>query len=130
MTEALRTGFQYEYVRATIEAEDFAGSKIPLVPEVLLRLFLELNPIDSLRIKAGGSYVGESFRGSDFLNNQLKMEDYWLYDLSVNYDFSDRATLFGGIDNLFDEKYLSTAFGTGLYPGEGRKATIGLRYSF
>lgn len=130
MTEALRTGFLYEYVRATIEAEDFAGSKIPLVPEVLLRLFLELNPIDSLRIKAGGSYVGESFRGSDFLNNQLKMEDYWLYDLSVNYDFSDRATLFGGIDNLFDEKYLSTAFGTGLYPGEGRKATIGLRYSF
>ena len=66
MTEALRTGFQYEYVRATIEAEDFAGSKIPLVPEVLLRLFLELNPIDSLRIKAGGSYVGESFRGSIF----------------------------------------------------------------
>ena len=58
------------------------------------------------------------------------MEDYWLYDLSVNYDFSERATLFGGIDNLFDEEYLSTAFGTGLYPGEGRKATIGLRYSF
>ena len=29
MTEALRTGFLYEYVRTTIEAEDFAGSKIP-----------------------------------------------------------------------------------------------------
>jgi len=31
---------------------------------------------------------------------------------------------------LLDEEYLSTAFGTALYPGEGRKVRGGLRYSF
>ena len=36
----------------SLKREIIAGSKIPLVPEVLLRLFLELNPIDSLRIIA------------------------------------------------------------------------------
>jgi outer membrane receptor protein involved in Fe transport len=74
--------------------------------------------------------VGESFHGSDFSNSGIKIEDYWLYDLGVNYELSKRATLFGGVENLFGEEYLSTAFGTGLYPGEGRKARIGLRYSF
>ena len=57
------------------------------------------------------------------------MEDYWLYDLIVNYDFSDRATLFGGIDNLFDEKYRRPLLELDCIRG-GRKATIGLRYSF
>jgi outer membrane receptor protein involved in Fe transport len=74
--------------------------------------------------------VGESFRGSDFTNATVKMEDYWLYDLGMNYELSERATLFGGVENLFDEEYLSTAFGSGLYPGEGRKVRVGLRYSF
>ena len=74
--------------------------------------------------------MGESFRGSDFSNTAVKMEDYWLYDLGINYELSESVTLFGGVENLLDEEYLSTAFGTGLYPGEGRKARVGLRYSF
>jgi outer membrane receptor protein involved in Fe transport len=50
--------------------------------------------------------------------------------LSINYELSENATLFSGVENLMDEEYLSTAFGTGLYPGEGRKVKVGLRYSF
>ena len=130
MTESLRSGLSYEYVNAQFEEGDYSDLKVPLVPEGLLRLFLELSPMDSLLLSLGGSFVGESFRGSDFSNNQEKMEDYWLYDLRMNYELSERATVFGGCDNLFDKEYVSTAFGTGLYPGEGRKATIGLRYSF
>ena len=130
MTESLRSGLSYEYVNAQFEEGDYSDLKVPLVPEGLLRLFLELRPIDSLLLSLGGSFVGESFRGSDFSNNQEKMADYWLYDLRMNYELSERATVFGGVDNLFDKEYVSTAFGTGLYPGQGRKVTAGLRYSF
>ena len=135
VTELVRSGVSYEYVRATFEAGNYSGgnylgSRVPLVPEGLIRLFLELQPIDSLLLNLGASYVGESFRGSDFSNTEAKMEDYWLYDLSVNYELSENATLFSGVENLMDEEYLSTAFGTGLYPGEGRKVKVGLRYSF
>jgi iron complex outermembrane receptor protein len=135
VSESIRSGISYEYVRATFEdgtysGLNYAGSRVPLVPEGLFRLFLELRPVDSLLLSFGGSYVGESFRGSDFSNSDTKLEDYWLFDFGVNYQLSESATLFGGIDNLLDEEYLSTAYGTALYPGEGRKATVGLRFSF
>ena len=125
----------YEYVRATFEdgtysGLNYAGSRVPLVPEGLLRLFTELRPIDSFFLSLGASYVGESFRGSDFSNSESKLEDYWLFDLVVNYQLSENANLFSGIDNLLDEEHLSTAFGTGLYPGEGRKVRAGIRLSF
>ena len=130
ITDSIRSGVSYEYVKATFEEGNYAGSRVPLVPEGLLRLYIELRPVDSLWLNLGGSYVGESFRGSDFSNTAVKMKDYWLYDLGINYELSESATLFGGVENLLDEEYISTAFGTGLYPGEGRKARVGLRYSF
>ena len=130
ITESIRSGVSYEYVKATFEEGNYDGSRVPLVPEGLIRLFLELQPVDSLLLNLGSSYVGESFRGSDFSNTEAKMEDYWLYDLSINYELSENATLFSGVENLMDEEYLSTAFGAGLYPGEGRKVKVGLRYSF
>ena len=130
ITDSIRSGVSYEYVKATFEEGNYAGSRVPLVPEGLLRVYIELYPVDSLWLNLGGSYVGESFRGSDFSNTAVKMKDYWLYDLGINYELSESATLFGGVENLLDEEYISTAFGTGLYPGEGRKARVGLRYSF
>ena len=136
MTKSILSGLSYEYVRATFEdgtysGLNYSGSRVPLVPEGLLRLFIELRPIDSFFLSVGASYVGESFYGSDFLNTGSKMEDYWLYDLSMNYEFSETASLFGGIDNLLDEEYLSSSFApsTG-YPGEGRNVRAGLRFSF
>jgi iron complex outermembrane receptor protein len=135
ISESISSGVSYEYVRATFEEGNYpggsySGSKVPLVPEGLVRLFLELKPVDSLLLSFGGSYVGESFRGSDFSNTEDKMDDYWLYDLGINYELSESATLFGSVENLLDEEYLSTAFGSGLYPGEGRKIRVGLRYLF
>jgi iron complex outermembrane receptor protein len=135
ISESILSGISYEYVRATFEEGNYpggsySGSKVPLVPEGLVRLFLELKPVDSLLLSLGASYVGESFRGSDFSNTETKMEDYWLYDLGINYEFSESATLFGSVENLLDEEYLSTAFGSGLYPGEGREVRVGVRLSF
>jgi outer membrane receptor protein involved in Fe transport len=96
----------------------------------LVRLFLEIKPTDSLHFNIGGSYVGESFVGNDLSNSNDKLEDYWLFDLLINYELSESATLFGGVDNLLDEEYLSTAYNTALYPGEGRNIRAGLRFSF
>lgn len=124
------TGVSYEFVRAKIEKGTYKDSKIPLVPKSLVRLFLELRTLDSLILNIGGSYVGESFVGNDLSNMENKLDDYWLYDICMNYQFSERATFFGGVENLLDKEYISTAYDMAMYPGEGRKATIGLRYSF
>jgi outer membrane cobalamin receptor len=124
------TGISYDFVRAKIEKGTYEDSNIPLVPESLVRLFLEIKPTDSLHFNIGGSYVGESFVGNDLSNSNDKLEDYWLFDLLINYELSESATLFGGVDNLLDEEYLSTAYNTALYPGEGRNIRAGLRFSF
>ena len=131
INEMVCSGINYEYVRATFEEGTNAGQKVPLVPESLLRVFLELNLADSLLLNFGASYVDESFIGGDFANIKEKLEDYWIYDLGINYELTEDATLFGGIENLLDKQYISSSNweGTG-YPGEGRKVTAGLRYSF
>ena len=129
-------GLSYEYVRADIESGTYKDSKIPLVAESLLRLFIELRPTDLLFLRIGSSYVGESFLGNDFFNSGDKIEDYWLSDLSINYECFGNASLFLNIENLLDENYVSTAYRsawgnpTAFYPGEGRNVTAGLRYSF
>jgi iron complex outermembrane receptor protein len=130
ITESIRSGVSYEYVNATFEEGNYAGSKVPLVPKSLMRIFMDLSPVDQLMLSLGGSYVGDCYRGSDFSNSETKLDDYWLFDLGINYQLSKSATLFGSVDNLLDEDYLSTAFGTGLYPGEGRSVQGGLRFSF
>lgn len=124
------TGISYDFVRAKIEKGTYEGSNIPLVAESLVRLFLEIKPIDTLLFNIGGSYVGESFVGNDLSNSNGKLEDYWLYDILINYELSESATFFGGVDNLLDEEYLSTGYNTALYPGEGRNVRAGLRFSF
>lgn len=135
LTKSMRFGASYEYVRATIEEGTFAGSKVPLVAEGLLRLFLESRPVDSLLLSLGGSYAGETFMGSDFTNSKDQLDSYWLYDLLLNYDLSNGLTFFAGVENLFDEEYVSTAFLDwreipGFYPGSGRSGRLGFRYSF
>ena len=140
ISKSIRSGLSYEYVKATFEdgtysGGNYAGSRVPLVPEGLLRLFADFSPVDSLLLNFGGSYVGESYRGSDFSNSEDKLGDYWVFDLGINYQLSENTTLFGGVENLLNEEYFSTAYvsafsPTAFYPGEGRKATLGLRYSF
>lgn len=130
VSDAIESGLRYEYVRAELDGGSYDGSKVPLVPESLLRLYANFDLSDDLRMNWGSSYVGKSFAGGDFANSSFKVEDYWLHDLSLDYQFGDRTTIFGGIENLFDEDFLSTAFGSGLYPGAGRSGKVGLRYSF
>ena len=61
------TGVSYEYVHAEIENGNYQDSKVPLVPESLVRFFLELRPLDSLLFNIGGSYVGRMFCRERFI---------------------------------------------------------------
>ena len=135
ISESIRSGLSYEYIKASFEAGsysggNYAGSRIPLVPEGLLDSFWELRPFDSLLMNLGDRMWEKVTEEVIFPTARKKLDDYWLFDLTVNYELSESASLFVDVENLLNEEYLSTAFGNGLYPGEGRKATFGVRYSF
>jgi iron complex outermembrane receptor protein len=130
-TEKLEARFDYSYVNAEIGGDAFDGSAVPLVPEHKLRVSMEWQPSELVRIVLGATYTDEVYVGSDFANAESQLSDYVLFDLTARYSLSEEVSVFATVDNLFDKEYVSTAFGSdALYPGVGRSAKAGVTWSF
>lgn len=61
--------------------------------------------------------------------------NYWVWDLSANYQFTKEATLFARVNNIFDQFYTDvTSYCTGpegtWYSAPGRNFEIGLQFQF
>lgn len=74
---------------------------------------------------------------ADWLGNPTKMSNYanyWVWDLSANYQFTKEATLFARVNNIFDQFYTDVGssqdpYGT-WYSAPGRNFEIGLQFQF
>ncbi len=131
LTEKLEARFDYSYVNAEIGGDAFDGSAVPLVPEHKLRVSVEWQPSEPVRIVVGATYTDEVYVGSDFANTSSQLSDYVLFDLTARYNFSEEVSVFVTVDNIFDKEHISTAFGPdALYPGIGRSAKAGVTWSF
>ena len=129
LTDKTETRANYSYAHAEIDGGAFDGSEIPLVPEHKLRVAMEHRPSDSVRIVTGASYTDSVY--IDFDNAESELSDYLLFDLSVRYAFSEDASAFVTVDNVFDKEYVSEAYGPdALYPGVGRSAKVGVTWRF
>lgn len=130
-SENIEARFDYSYVNAEIGGDVFDGSAVPLVPEHKLRVSMEWQPSEPVRIVVGATYTDEAYVGSDFANTSSQLSDYVLFDLTTRYNFSEEVSVFVTVDNIFDKEYVSTAFGPdALYPGVGRSAKAGVAWSF
>lgn len=70
-------------------------------------------------------YVGER-AGSSVPTGDRTLGSYHRVDVAVSHDFSDRLTLFGAVDNLFDKDY-QEALG---FPDAGIQVRFGATMSF
>lgn len=68
-------------------------------------------------------------------NNEMRnYANYWIWDLSANYQFTKEATLFARVNNIFDQFY--TDIGSSQdpyvtwYSAPGRNFEIGLQFQF
>lgn len=135
------------------------GDRIPGLPEHGLKLSVNWRASDALRVGAGlVAYSSQYVRGNE--NNRHKANDafrgkgelpgYAVLNLSADYRLSGDWTLFGRVDNVFDQRYATggalaenpftgpgNAFepDTGAWrseqfiaPGAPRAAWVGLRY--
>ena len=127
ISQIFRSGLSYEYIRAKFDEGDYEGSKVPLVAEGLFRLFFEIKPTDQLTVTLGSSFVGESYRGSDFENAENKLEAYWLCDFGFVFMLSDRATLFGE-SKIYSIKNMYPPLSAQLYT-QGRQGKRPLVYA-
>ena len=92
------------------------GNKIPYIPELQINFG---TGIESLNWGTfiSGNYVGESYTSANNVDDQIngngmpnarfgKIESYFIADFSAYYRITKMVKLFGGVQNLFDKKYV------------------------
>ncbi len=124
----------YTYIEAKIKDGTYEGKAIPWVPENKYSIKSEYD-LNDLALGLEYSYIGSMYSISDWENKAGKIEAYSTVNLSSSYKYKG-FNLFGGISNLFDEKYNNYAvYSTskkriGYYPAEERNYYLGLSYEF
>jgi iron complex outermembrane receptor protein len=121
---------QLAYVQTEQQAGIGRGYEVPLVPDFHTVSQLWWEPVEQLRLRGIHRYVGERYRGGDFINNQPRIEGYHLFDAQAEFDISPNCRVFVKVDNIFDSLYAESVFYGGYYPGDGRSIGIGVKLNF
>lgn len=119
----------YSLVEAIIEDGKYKGKTIPWVPKNKYSLRADYKFLKGA-IGAEYNYIGELYSTSDWENKYNKVNSYSTINLNTSYDYKG-INIFGGINNLFDEKYnLYVTKGKNYYPAEDRNYYLGISYEF
>jgi len=112
------------------------GNRIPYSPEVLGNLTLAYANERGLQLAFLAHYRGSQFgdptNRRDIPTNAAggiwggKLPSYTLVDLTGQYVFSDRWTVFGAVKNLTDKRYIA-GLRQGIYVGPERGFEVGAR---
>ncbi len=99
------------------------GNRAPRIPVDQWSMIISYQPIDPLRINLEGRYVGSRFNDS---TNLQSMRAFDVWNISANYDVTNRVQTYVRVDNIFDEKYEEVLlFGTPV-----RSIFVGLRVNY
>ncbi|WP_417331712.1 TonB-dependent receptor plug domain-containing protein [Halarcobacter sp.] len=118
-TNYLNTNFNLTY----LDTEDKTLNKeLTFTPDISASLGIDYKVTNSLNTNLSLRYIGEQYTNSQ---NSEKTEDYTLVDLGLNYRINKTASVYGGIDNIFDKEVdeeLGVNAGTYMY--------VGFRFNF
>jgi len=117
-----------------------AGNKVPYIPELVLSLGTGIES-KQWGSSISGSYVSETFSSANNVDTQLngagdpdarfgKTDAYFVMDVSAFYRIQDGVKLFAGVQNLFDERYISSRQPEGPRPGMPMFAYAGFEMDF
>jgi outer membrane receptor protein involved in Fe transport len=102
---------------------------IPLVPKYSARLGLEWQLIDPLLLAFTGTFVSSCYDGNDISNDRFaKLDPYQVFDAKLTYAFK-KFSFFGGVNNIFNERYETLAFSESYFPMPTRNFYGGISWS-
>lgn len=110
------------------------GNELPFAPNITLSLGLEYDVNDRLSIGGKVNYTGSYF--TDANNNPaVEAGNFAIFDLTASYQLSDRAEIYGYVNNVFDKRGETSLFisGTGASGGSitpPREIGLGVRATF
>ena len=133
----LNLNFGYRYVSAKFDKGDYNGKKVPAVPNNIFYFHLAYSAFDDkLLIYFDTRYRDKEYLINDMENKVKKLDSFWVSNLKLVYKPKDNLELFGGINNIFNEKYSeygsTNAAGSvrALYPSPERNYYIGIKVKF
>ena len=81
------------------------GDQIPGIPQHLLKMGAEYQPIPKLKLGADIVVVGSRFFVGDDANQNPKLPGYWVANLRASYQVTERVQVFALMNNLFNNRY-------------------------
>ncbi len=107
------------------------GFKLPYISEHQLTATLGVE-LQNWRLQISGNYASatRSQAGTGPIPSHLKVGPRTVFDVATEFYISDHLSLFGEVDNIFDEVYVAARRPAGLRPGKPRSGTIGLKLRF
>lgn len=123
----------YSYVKTEILKDNnrsIEGNEISNVPNHKLALGLDYQLNEKIKLSAMTTYSAKYYLNDE--NKGGKQNSYMITDITVNYYPIPELKLFGGINNIFNEKYYNSINenGTEFDPAAERNFVFGFKYNF
>ena len=113
------------------------GDELAFTPNFFATLWMTYDVTDQFTIGGGVQYVGDSWIGRPDDAHRVipngkfgKLPDYFLVNLYASYDITENIELSLNVDNVFDEKYLTTMNWNGSWGYLGAPRTYWLSANF
>ena len=119
------------YVLTALDAEFVGGpntGKIPqYAPDTIMKGGVEYAYKDTIKLQLAGTFTDDHF-ADDGNTAQRIIPSYKVWDLTAEVKvYRDVVSIFGGINNLFDEHYFARVTSTGIDPADGRNYYGGVK---
>ena len=95
----------FTYMHNEITDGPYKGNEIPGVSKIMYSFGATYEPFLNLIFNIDTIYHGKSYVSGDFYNRASKADDYMVTNLSARYNFNNGLSVYGGINNLFNEQY-------------------------
>jgi iron complex outermembrane receptor protein len=132
--EAFALDGYYTWLLSEFTAGANNGNEIPWVPQNKLDINLALFLTDALTLNTHVSYVGSMYQSGDNANTGAnKQSEYVLVDLLLEYALPVKkcaASVFAGVDNVFETEYNYLVAWDGYYPAPERTLKAGVNITF
>lgn len=129
----LAPGWQASVGYTYLEIEDAEGEATnPYIPRHLVRATTSYRPaaLDALKVGARLRWQDDIERDRDLAEGKTRQDAYALVDLMASYDFSDNLTGSLNVNNVTDEKYLTSLKWDQAFHGAPRHVMANLTWRY
>ncbi len=125
----------YNYQDPEFDGGAFGGRQIPMVAKNQANATVIVGMFDHYKVSLISTYVGERFSINDTNNSTPPLKQYFIFDGKLSFSY-DHLEIFFGVNNIFGQKYYSTAVKstnsnrTDYYPAPERNFSVGADLKF